>query len=88
MTKRRNTAFFCQECGYESAKWVGQCPACKSWNTMVEEPVRVTRAGSGMSVKGSSFGTAAGRTGAVSGAGTANRPVKLSQVEDVKEIRE
>lgn len=38
MAKAKATAFFCKECGYESGKWVGQCPACKSWNTMVEEP--------------------------------------------------
>lgn len=31
--------FFCQECGYESSKWQGQCPGCKSWNTFVEEKV-------------------------------------------------
>lgn len=30
--------FFCKECGYESAKWMGQCPGCKEWNTFVEEP--------------------------------------------------
>ncbi len=39
MAKSRETAFFCRECGYESAKWSGQCPACKAWNTFVEEPV-------------------------------------------------
>lgn len=39
MAKSKNTAFFCKECGYESAKWFGQCPACKEWNTFVEEPV-------------------------------------------------
>ena len=39
MAKARTTAFFCKECGYESAKWTGQCPACREWNTMVEEPV-------------------------------------------------
>lgn len=38
MAKAKTTAFFCKECGYESAKWLGQCPACKEWNTMVEEP--------------------------------------------------
>lgn len=32
-------AFFCNECGYESSKWLGQCPSCKSWNTLTEEPV-------------------------------------------------
>lgn len=50
------TAFFCTECGYESAKWMGQCPACKQWNTLVEEPVRSTSKSSGQSgfVKASS----------------------------------
>lgn len=33
--------YFCQECGYESAKWQGQCPACKNWNTFVEEKIVV-----------------------------------------------
>ena len=33
--------YFCQECGYESAKWQGQCPGCKSWNTFVEEKLVV-----------------------------------------------
>ena len=37
--------FFCNVCGYESAKWLGQCPACKEWNTFVEEPVVKTSAG-------------------------------------------
>ena len=31
--------FFCQECGYESSKWLGQCPGCHEWNTFVEEVV-------------------------------------------------
>jgi DNA repair protein RadA/Sms len=31
------TAFFCQNCGYESVKWVGQCPSCGQWNSFVEE---------------------------------------------------
>ena len=39
MAKGKNNVFFCQECVYESSKWVGQCPACKAWNTMVEEIV-------------------------------------------------
>ena len=38
---KRDTAFFCSECGYESAKWMGQCPACRAWNTMVEEPAKI-----------------------------------------------
>lgn len=39
MAKAKTTAFFCKECGYESAKWLGQCPMCREWNTFVEEPV-------------------------------------------------
>ena len=31
-----NTVFFCKECGYESAKWLGKCPTCNSWNTLEE----------------------------------------------------
>lgn len=38
MAKAKGTAFFCKECGYESSKWMGQCPACKEWNSFVEEP--------------------------------------------------
>lgn len=34
---KRKTIFMCQECGYESAKWMGKCPGCGQWNTMVEE---------------------------------------------------
>ena len=43
--KKTGTIFFCQECGYESAKWLGQCPGCRAWNTFVEEPVKVTAKG-------------------------------------------
>lgn len=38
MAKTLKTAFFCKECGYESAKFMGQCPACRSWNSFVEAP--------------------------------------------------
>ena len=31
--------YYCGNCGYESSKWMGQCPACKEWNTFAEEPV-------------------------------------------------
>ena len=39
MAKGKKTVFFCQNCGYESAKWMGQCPGCQQWNTFVEESV-------------------------------------------------
>jgi DNA repair protein RadA/Sms len=34
---KTKSAFFCQNCGYESAKWLGKCPSCNEWNTFVEE---------------------------------------------------
>lgn len=34
------TAFFCQNCGYESTKWVGKCPSCNQWNTFIEEVIQ------------------------------------------------
>ena len=36
---KKSTIFFCQECGFESSKWMGQCPGCKAWNSFVEETV-------------------------------------------------
>ena len=36
---KTSTVFFCQSCGYESSKWMGQCPGCKEWNSFVEETV-------------------------------------------------
>ena len=53
MAKKITTVFFCQECGHESSKWMGQCPACKKWNTFVEEKVSVTGSGMGGSAKAS-----------------------------------
>ncbi|WP_054261851.1 DNA repair protein RadA [Propionispora sp. 2/2-37] len=47
---KRKTAFFCQECGAESAKWLGKCPGCGAWNTMVEEPLTAHAAPKGLSV--------------------------------------
>ncbi len=39
MAKGKTISYFCQACGFESGKWMGQCPACKEWNTFVEEIV-------------------------------------------------
>ena len=61
---KNKMVFFCRECGYESAKWMGQCPGCKSWNTFTEEPVAVKPSG---------------RVNALKTDGKAE-PVKLSQV--------
>ena len=53
MLKKIKTVYFCQECGYESAKWMGQCPGCKSWNTFVEETVSTKKPSSSGVMKSS-----------------------------------
>ncbi len=50
MAKGKGTIFFCQDCGNESSKWLGQCPACKGWNTFVEEPV-IKKSAKGSKIK-------------------------------------
>jgi len=53
MTKgKKVTIYFCQSCGYESSKWMGQCPGCKEWNTFVEESVEKKAAGKVKNVVG------------------------------------
>ena len=39
MAKKNTVVFVCNECGYESSKWLGKCPACNQWNTFFEEKV-------------------------------------------------
>lgn len=64
---KHNTIFFCQNCGYESAKWLGQCPGCKEWNTLVEETVVTGRSGKQT----------------VTGAGTRNEQNKPSMLSEI-----
>lgn len=45
MAKAKKSIFFCQNCGHEESKWLGQCPACKEWNTFVEEKITVSAGG-------------------------------------------
>lgn len=68
---KSKTVFFCKECGFESGKWLGQCPSCKLWDTFVEEPV-VKKANS---VIGSSIRL------------QASEPTKLSNVVTSKDQR-
>ena len=42
---KKVTVYFCQSCGYESSKWMGQCPGCREWNTFVEEALEKKAAG-------------------------------------------
>ena len=75
MAKKIKTVFFCSSCGHESAKWLGQCPACKEWNTLVEAPAPSKTAGASLA------GLSAARTG------PRPRPVPLSSVEENGEER-
>ena len=72
MAKGRKTVFFCQECGYESSKWLGQCPGCRQWNTFVEETVSPAPTG---------------QKGAGGGTHRIPDPVPLSQVAVTEEER-
>ena len=69
---KAKTVFFCKECGYESAKWMGQCPGCKEWNTFVEEPAeRKAAAGRGPGISARMGAT--GRPGRV-------KPARLEEI--------
>lgn len=69
MAKGNKTVFYCKNCGAESPKWVGKCPACGEWNTYIEEPV----------VAKSSH---AAKYGAGDdGQRRSNTPVKISQIK-------
>ncbi len=43
MAKGKKTVYFCQNCGHEETKWLGQCPACREWNTFVEEKITTAK---------------------------------------------
>ena len=73
---KAKTTFFCTECGNETSRWEGQCPACKAWNTLVEAP---SGAGSGGARRASE--PALGRL-----IGT-SLPVTLSEVEQESAAR-
>lgn len=51
MAKTKGNVFFCQNCGYESAKWQGQCPGCHEWNTFVEEPAAPKKSAAGKNTR-------------------------------------
>lgn len=70
---KSSTIFFCQSCGYESSKWMGQCPGCREWNTFVEEQV----------VTGKSAGKAKGAS-ELSGR---SKPTVLSEISLKEEDR-
>lgn len=73
MAKGKKTVFFCQNCGYESPKWMGQCPGCRQWNTFVEETVS-----SGSGKAGNAGGSQAARKA---------EPVILSEIQAKEDDR-
>jgi DNA repair protein RadA/Sms len=68
------SAYFCQSCGYESAKWLGKCPSCNQWNTFVEEVVEKPTGSSAV-------------WKSASGQQRTNKPSKLEEIENVAEER-
>lgn len=72
---KNKSAWFCSSCGNESAKWLGRCPACGEWNTMIEEP----KAPSGKSVSG-------GRSRSLLKISEA-RPTPINQIDITQESR-
>ena len=43
----RGTIQICSECGFQTAQWLGQCPGCEAWNTLVEERIPTARGADG-----------------------------------------
>ncbi len=78
MANKIKTVFFCQNCGYESAKWMGQCPGCREWNSFVEETIKPSLTGKSSRKSGSAFGTDRDAKG---------RPYKLSEIKLGEEDR-
>ena len=84
MAKAKATVFFCQNCGYESAKWMGQCPACREWNTFVEEPAAASPASKSAAkptagvVRWDSIGAGTGAPG--NGGRGRNKPLALKEI--------
>lgn len=75
MATKIKTVFFCQSCGYESSKWMGQCPGCKEWNSFVEETIKPSVMGkSGKTTKGIGIG------GYGNSGDTQSKPMKLSEI--------
>ncbi len=93
MAKKAKTVFMCQECGYESPKWMGQC-ICGAWNTMVEEKIveidekdKRRRTTAGYGAAGTGGGAGAPVNGAGDGSARAGRPSKLSQISSGEKER-
>ena len=72
---KAKTIFYCTECGNETPKWQGRCPACGAWNTMVERPAEKAPKKAPSASRGSAMGVAL------------NRPKAMAEVETTDELR-
>ena len=72
---KAKTIFYCTECGNETPKWQGRCPACGAWNTMVERPAEKAPKKAPSASRGSALGVAL------------NRPKTMAEVETTDELR-
>jgi len=71
---KTKTVYFCQSCGYESAKWLGKCPSCNSWNTFAEEVVAKAESSK------NEWRTSDSKSKIIS-------PKTLNEIESAKEVR-
>ncbi len=86
ISSAERTAFFCTECGNESPKWFGRCPACSAWNTAAEAPAGSAGASGGAGAK-RARGTASGSGRSSYSGAEAAAPVKLDAIETGAEDR-
>ena len=68
---KQKTVFYCPECGNETAKWSGQCPACGAWNTLTEAPAQ----------------TKSGKAASAASRHSSGKPKLLSELDTQEEIR-
>jgi DNA repair protein RadA/Sms len=73
----RTTVHVCSECGFQSAKWHGQCPGCEAWNTLVEERIATAQPSRGAALRARAATTTPGSPAGASGAPVASRPLHL-----------
>ncbi|MBP5220480.1 MAG: DNA repair protein RadA, partial [Bacteroidaceae bacterium] len=79
MANKEKTVYVCKECGYDSPKWIGKCPACGAWNTFVEQVVRKESNSSAAASRYASSDSVLHPNGA--------KPVRFSQIQGGEDPR-
>ena len=72
---KAKTLFYCTQCGNETPKWQGKCPACGAWNTIVEQPPERPAKKTAPTARGSALGV------------PVSRPIPMGEVETTDELR-